>query len=62
MDYITGNKEFFPGIGRIRYEGRDSDHPLSFKFYDENKVVGGRTMKEHLRFAIAYWHTFCGTG
>ncbi|MBL8992510.1 MAG: xylose isomerase [Spirochaetia bacterium] len=58
----AGKKEFFKGIGRIRYEGRDSTHPLSFKFYDENRVVGNKTMKEHLRFAIAYWHSFCGTG
>ncbi|HER08561.1 MAG TPA: xylose isomerase, partial [Bacteroides sp.] len=62
MEYVTGKKEFFPGIGRIRYEGRKSDNPLAFKFYDENRVVAGKTMKEHLRFAVAYWHTFCGTG
>jgi len=62
MDYLTGNKEYFPGIGKIRYEGRDSENPLAFKFYDPEKVIAGKTMKEHLRFAIAYWHTFCGTG
>jgi xylose isomerase len=45
MEYLTGNKEYFPGIGRIRFEGRDSDNPLAFKFYDENKVVAGKTMK-----------------
>lgn len=57
-----GDKEYFPGIGKISYEGRESDNPLAFKYYDENKVVAGKTMKEHFRFAIAYWHTFCGTG
>ncbi|MEZ5070886.1 MAG: xylose isomerase [Bacteroidales bacterium] len=62
MEYLTGNKEFFPGIGKIKFEGRNSDNPLAFKFYDENKKIAGKTMKEHLRFAIAYWHTFCGTG
>jgi len=62
MSVITGNKEFFPGIGKIKYEGRDSDNPLAFKFYDENKVIGGKTLKEVMRFAVAYWHTFCGTG
>jgi xylose isomerase len=62
MDYLLGDKEYFPGIGKIKFEGRESDNPLAFKFYDESKVVGGKTMKEHLRFAIAYWHTFCGTG
>ncbi len=62
MNYFVGNKEFFPGIGKIKFEGQDSRNPLAFKWYDENRVVGGKTMKEHLRFAVAYWHTFCGTG
>lgn len=62
MSIVTGAKEYFPGIGKIGFEGRDSDNPLAFKWYDENAVVAGKTMKEHLRFAIAYWHTFCGTG
>jgi xylose isomerase len=62
MSIVTGNKEYFPGIGKIAYEGRESSNPLAFKWYDENAVVGGKTMKETLRFAIAYWHTFCGTG
>lgn len=59
---LLGNREYFPGIGQIRYEGPQSDNPLAFKYYDENRVVGGKTMKERLRFAIAYWHTFCGNG
>jgi xylose isomerase len=62
MDYFVGNKEFFPGIGKIKFEGPDSRNPMAFKWYDEKKVVAGKTMKEHLRFAVAYWHTFCGTG
>ena len=62
MEYLLGNTEYFPGIGKIKYEGRESDNPLAYKFYDENKVIAGKTMKEHMRFAIAYWHTFCGTG
>jgi xylose isomerase len=62
MDYLIGDKEYFPGIGKIQYEGAGSDNPLAFKFYDPDKVVAGKTMKEHMRFAIAYWHTFCGTG
>jgi len=62
MDVLIGNKEYFPGIVKINFEGRESDNPMAFKFYDENKVVAGKTMKEHMRFAIAYWHTFCGTG
>ena len=62
MDYLLGDKEYFPGIGKIKFEGRESDNLLAFKFYDENRVIAGKTMKEHLRFAVAYWHTFCGTG
>ncbi len=62
MDVLLGNKEYFPGIGKVKFEGRESDNTMAFKFYDENKVVAGKTMKEHMRFAIAYWHTFCGTG
>ena len=59
---LKGNKEYFKGIGQIKFEGAESKNPLAFKWYDENAVVGGKTMKETLRFAIAYWHTFCGTG
>jgi xylose isomerase len=62
MKIITGDKEFFKGIGPIKYEGVESDNPLAFKWYDENRVVAGKTMKEHLRFAVCYWHTFCNTG
>jgi xylose isomerase len=62
MKVITGNKTYFKGIGRIKYEGTESDNPLAFRYYNPNKKVGKKTMEEHLRFAIAYWHTFCGTG
>lgn len=56
------SKTYFPGIEKIKYEGRDSKNPFAFKFYDENKVVAGKTMKEHFKFAIAYWHSFNATG
>lgn len=59
---VTGDKEYFKGIDKIKFEGKGSDNPLAFKYYDADKVVGGKTMNEHFRFAIAYWHTFCGTG
>ena len=59
---VTGDKEYFKGIGKINYEGRESDNPLAFKWYDENRRVGRKTMKQHFKFAVAYWHTFCGTG
>ncbi|MDD4189930.1 MAG: xylose isomerase [Mangrovibacterium sp.] len=62
MTVFTGNKAYFPGIGQIRYEGPESRNPLAFKWYDESRVVGGKTMKEHLRFAVAYWHSFCAEG
>jgi len=55
-------KEYFPGIGKIRYEGPKSDNPLAFKYYDPEKVVAGKKMKDHLRFAVAYWHSFCADG
>ena len=62
MKIVTGSKEYFPKIGKIKYEGRESKNPLAFKFYDENKVVAGKSMKDQFRFAMAYWHTLCGTG
>jgi len=62
LNVVTGDKEYFPGIQKIKFEGKDSDNPLSFKYYDPDSVVDGKTMKDHLRFATAYWHTFCGTG
>ncbi len=57
-----GDTEYFKGISPIKFEGRDSDNPLSYRFYDATRVVGGKTMQDHLRFAVSYWHTFCGTG
>lgn len=62
MKVTLGNKEYFKGIGQIKFEGRESDNPLAFRYYDAQKRVGNKTMEEHLRFAIAYWHTFCGNG
>ena len=62
MDFYKGEKEFFPGIGKIQFEGRDSKNPMAFHYYDENKVVMGKTLKDHLRFAMAYWHTLCAEG
>lgn len=53
------SNEYFTGINKIQYEGSDSDNPLAFNYYDEDRVVAGKPMKEHLRFAVAYWHSFC---
>ena len=62
MEYLVGEKEFFPGIKKIKFEGPASMNPLSFKYYDEQKMVQGKSMKDHFRFAVAYWHSLCGTG
>jgi xylose isomerase len=62
MSITLGDKEYFKGIGQVKFEGLGSDNPLAFRWYDENKVVAGKTMKDHLRFACAYWHSFCGNG
>lgn len=62
MAVTTVSKEFFGNISSIKYEGSDTDNPLAYRWYDENKIVAGRTMKEYLRFACAYWHSFCGSG
>ena len=59
---ILGDKEYFKGIGDIPFEGKESDNTLAFKYYNPEQVVGGKTMREHFKFAIAYWHTFCGQG
>ena len=53
---------YFPEVTRIEYEGRDSSNPLSFRWYDKDRVVAGKKIRDHLRFAVAYWHTLCGTG
>jgi xylose isomerase len=62
MKIIIGTREYFNGIPQIKFEGLESDNPLAFRWYDENKVVAGKTMKEHLGFACAYWHSFLGSG
>ncbi|MBW1294449.1 xylose isomerase [Aquimarina litoralis] len=55
-------KEYFKGIDSIKYEGPESDNPLAFKYYDADRIVAGKTLREHFKFAVAYWHTFCGLG
>ena len=64
MVSITRQKEFFPGIPNIRYEGPDSKNRLAFKHYDANELVreadGEKTAKDRLRFSMTYWHTIRG--
>jgi len=55
-------KEFFPGIGKIKFEGKESKNPLAFRYYDAEKIVYGRKMKEWFRFSMAWWHTLCAEG
>ena len=53
---------YFSTIDKIAYEGKDSVNPLAYKWYNKDQVVMGKTMQEHLRFAVCYWHTFCWPG
>lgn len=59
---FVGDTEYFPGVGEIKYEGPESDNPLAFKAYDPARMVAGKSMEEHLRFAVCYWHNFCASG
>ena len=54
--------EYFTGINKIPFEGSESDNPFSFKYYNPDQIVAGKTMRDHFKFAIAYWHSFCGQG
>lgn len=55
-------KEFFPGIGKIKFEGKDSKNPMAFHYYDPEKVINGKKMKDWLKFSMAWWHTLCAEG
>lgn len=55
-------KEYFPEIGKIRFEGKESKNPLAYRYYDANKVVLGKKMSEWLKFAMCWWHTLCAEG
>ncbi len=55
-------KEYFPGIGKIKFEGKESKNPMAYRYYDAEKVILGKPMKEWLKFAMAWWHTLCAEG
>ena len=55
-------KDFYPEVGKIRYEGAATDNPLAFRHYNPEALIAGRTMREHLRFAMSYWHTMVAEG
>jgi len=58
----SGSTDFYPGIGKIEYEGSSSKNPLAFKHYNPDEVVMGKTMREHCKFSVVYWHTFRNGG
>jgi xylose isomerase len=60
--FFKGQKEFYPGIGKIEFEGKKSKNPLAFRWYNPEQIISGKKMKDHLRYAIAFWHSFCGDG
>tara|TARA_B100001175_G_scaffold236582_1_gene202920 strand:- start:141 stop:1469 length:1329 start_codon:yes stop_codon:yes gene_type:complete len=62
MSILLGDKEYFKDIKKIKFEGKDSKNPFSYRFYDENKIVLGKKMSEHFKFAVAYWHSFVNPG
>jgi len=62
VNLTMGNKEYFKNISKIPFEGKDSKNPLAFKYYDENKMIAGKKMIDHFKFAIAYWHSFGASG
>ena len=53
---------YFPNIGRIAYEGPQSKNPFAYKHYNPDEIVAGKSMRDHLRFSVVYWHTMCGQG
>ena len=53
---------YFPSISKINYEGPESENPLSYQYYDKDRMVLGKRMEDHLRMAVCYWHTFCWDG
>ena len=61
-NYKMKTEEYFKGINKIQFEGKESKNPLAFKYYNPDQVVAGKKMRDHFKFAIAYWHTFCGQG
>ncbi|MDF2878761.1 MAG: xylose isomerase [Clostridia bacterium] len=54
--------EYFKNVSKIQYEGEASTNPFAFKYYNPDEVINGKTMREHLKFTLSYWHTLCGTG
>lgn len=62
MTITLGSTEFFPEVSAIRFEGPETDNPLAFRYYNPSQIVAGKTMSDHFKFAVCYWHSFCGEG
>lgn len=62
MAYYIGSQEYFKGIGQISFEGKESKNPMAYSYFEPDRIIAGKPMKEHLRFAMAYWHTLGATG
>lgn len=62
MSILLGDTTFFPDIDAIKFEGPESDNPLAYRYYDPDRVVMGKTLRDHFKFSVCYWHTFCGAG
>lgn len=62
LKVITGSKTYFPFVNQVKYEGPQSDNPFAFRYYNPDAIVAGKRMEDLFRFAVAYWHTLCGTG
>jgi xylose isomerase len=62
MSILKGEREYFQGIEQIKYEGPDTDNNLAFRWYDENRQVAGKSLKDHFKFSCAYWHSFNAEG
>ena len=62
MKIVQGDQTYFKNVGQIKFEGNETDNPMAFRWYDENKIVSGKPLKDWLRFACAYWHSFNGNG
>ena len=62
MNIIVGSREYFGSIKKVNFEGKDSKNLLAFKYYNPSQMVMGKSMAEHFKFAVSYWHSFCGNG
>ena len=53
---------YFPNVPKVKYEGPKTDNPFAFRFYEADRIIAGKPMKDHLKFALTWWHTLCAGG